>query len=247
MSNIVLGPLAAVEQPIEYGWSPSRGAYAIRRWRGQQQQIESLVGQLQSDGFEYAVRGGPVWECTAQFGGDPDDPGNLVDQWELLPNLVEKDILESNLAIIDGLTSEQKSKLRAYAQSGTDDDFNAIAGTDAVTIATLIRAGVRSVRVHQPALRHTRTVSGKYAAQAAHTNVGRIIAPGSITSLEGVPAGVLFELPTGTNLRTDIAMNYGWLKDPPSVQQVAWSRWQISQEWLWGLWSEVLYGAPITT
>lgn len=122
--------------------------------------------------------------------------------------------------------------------------------TNALTVYKLIQAGVKSVYARNPTLRHTQTVSRYWTIPASQTNVGRIISTSTMMLTTGngesVPSGLLFNLPslTPANFQT-IALAYGWLKHDPTIQQIAFRKWQIIQEWEFGLWATALYGSPL--
>jgi len=180
---------------------------------------------------------------------DPSAP--LADAWELVPNLSEKDILESDDASVLTLTASDKKKITdRVGADGTWVDFVVGDSAQYVTmniIAKLMLGGLKSKLILHPTIRHTRIMRRDFTVQQAYDQVGRIFTTTSLRSYEQVPAQVLFDLPnTSDPTRGDgIVVNYGWLKKPASIQNVSDGKWQIVQEYDWGLWSETLYGATV--
>lgn len=169
---------------------------------------------------------------------DPNAP--LVDAWELQPNIVEKDLMDADVSAVNSLTTAQKKEVTdAVQSSGTLPTFGSSTQT---TLAKLLVAGVRSVRIFAPVLRRTRLVRRDYTVKDALTNVGSVIAAASFTNYEAVPAILLFSLPAGgTVTRDSLTLKYGWYKKYPAVTQVSGGQWQLVQEWEYGLWSNDLY------
>jgi len=182
----------------------------------------------------------------SQTGGQSDPNTPLSDVWELQPNQVEKDILDSDNATVNLLTDGNKKLLLSYIDSpntppaftGTTDQINA-----ATTLLKLSQAGVKSVRIFAPVLRHTRVVRRDFTVAQSLTNVGSIIYADSLKNLEGTPGTLLFNLPTSSHpTRNDgLTMKYGWMKKYPTISQVGGGKWNLQQEFEWGLWSYDLY------
>lgn len=212
------------------------------------------------------------WEITATRAVDPtsgvDGSGTVADEpisdtWELSSNLLEKDLLESDHDLILGMwdysddylvgseTQEEVFSRGIQLLKDLGNDPKAVAlevfspNPPALKLAKLIIAGVKSVRLFQPTLRHNKIVSDKYSVRDALTNCGNIIKASSLNSLESLPTTILFNLPSAyETTRSDafgLLLKYGWFKKYPNVTELANDQWQISQEFEWGLWHENLY------
>lgn len=215
------------------------------------------------------------WEITATRSVDPtagvDGEGTETDtpiseSWELSSNLLEKDLLESDHDLILGLWDECAgivapdetqeitfSRVIQLLKDLGNDPKSSPTGLFAAVpsgekLAKLIIAGVKSVRLFQPTLRHNKIVGDKYSVRDALTNVGNIIKASQIDSLEGIPTTILFNLPNppadGVCQRQDAfgaSLQYGWCKKYPNVTELANDQWQIQQEFEWGLWHTDLY------
>jgi hypothetical protein len=117
------------------------------------------------------------------------------------------------------------------------------------SVLCLMLRGVRSHPVLAPCLRHTQTANSQYAIQASLTNVSKVLSTATLQSNEGVPSGLLFNLPTFSAppqyVESAGDLQYGWYKDFPTVRQIAGMKWNIEQEWQYGLYSVKLYGYPL--
>lgn len=168
---------------------------------------------------------------------DPNTP--LNDIWELQPNLVEKDLLDTDVSTINALTSAEK---KAITDAVSKEGDTTLTGTS-LTLYKLLVAGVKTRRVYAPTLRHTRLVRKDYSITDSLRNVGNILTTAQLYSLEKVPKILLFGLPSGTTpTRADgLSLGYGWYKKPPTITQVSGGKWQLVQEWEYGLWSTDIY------
>ena len=168
-----------------------------------------------------------------------------------MPTIHEKDILESDDSNVLTLTETDKKLITNKVNA--DAAFTAFTSTDSARyvvmniIAKLMIGGLKSKIVISPTIRHTRLMRRDFTVQQAYDKVGRIFTTNYLKSYEQVPAQVLFGLPNDADpSRADgIVVHYGWLKKPASIQQVSEGRWQIVQEYDWGLWSETIYGAAL--
>jgi hypothetical protein len=113
----------------------------------------------------------------------------------------------------------------------------------------LMAHGVRSYPILAPCLRHTQTVNAQYSIKASLTNVGYVLSTARLQSDEAIPS-VLFNLPVFNDpphyIEVAGDLKYGWYKDFPTVRQIAGMKWNIEQEWQYGLYSVKLYGEPLT-
>ena len=247
MSRTITGQTLVVKQRTT-GYSKQRGRYEIYIEDHTTESAAQAAGQaLEFRGYEWEVspldagcfRMTARAESAVPSGQDPNLP--LNDVWELQPNVVEKDFLEADLSAINALTDTQIADVKKAGDDPTVDitSYN----STQKTCVRLLRAGVKSVRVFAPVLRHTITVARNYTVAATLTNCGSILSTSALQSNENVPGTLLFNLPTGSNpTRTDgLSLKYGWFKKYPSVTQVGQGRWQIVQEWEYGLWSNDLY------
>jgi len=128
-----------------------------------------------------------------------------------------------------------------------DEVPNAVNTHGCLTILQLLLRGQTSFPVFAPVLRFTQTVTSEYAIQASLLNARRIISTGTLPTLESIPNGLLFSLPNDSNPPVQNILGpgdlvYGWFKVFPTVRQIARLKWNIVQEWQYGLWPVAIYG-----
>ncbi len=160
-------------------------------------------------------------------------------------------ILSSWFSSPTQLTTDAKGKVSKESLKNSDGTNTAAAADPANCYSTflLMVRGARSYPVLAPCLRHTQTVNSQYAIKASLTNVGYVLSTARLQSDEAIPS-VLFNLPVFNNPPQYIEvagdLQYGWYKDFPTVRQIAGMKWNIEQEWQYGLYSVKLYGEPLT-
>lgn len=239
------GQRGAFPQPGHFGRSEA-GAYTVKIFEGTLAEIYQVAGVVEASGG--------LWEITESFSGakhrmecrfplDFNTTEAPVQDWELFSQEVEKDVLEADLAAFDGISRDEKEKIRAAIDNPQAHQSPALVNPTAIILYLEMLDGLRSVRVAVPHLRHTQTVSTLWAVGAALTNVTKIISTPSLRALESVPGSLLFNLPSGSSSRT--RAQYGWYKKFPTVRIAAGHRIQLEQEWEYGLWSTLIYGNPL--
>lgn len=257
MSKIVLGTLEYTEQPVSYGYQAGKGSYIKRTYKvPDETKLSGLISTLIADGYSYEVTEGPVITVEARFennsatgGGDPTTTP-LTDVWERVPVMVDKEILESNLSIVNqgliGADTEGNGAKRLLLDAVEKREALSSplsSDTAATTIYKLMMNGVKTVRVWQPTIRRTITAASTYAVAWSDANVGRILTSGNMVSWEGTPSVLLFNLPTETSTRGDLGLRVGFYKKPASVLQLGNGQWQIQQEYEFGWWASDIYDA----
>lgn len=261
MSQVILGNGTAVatELPARAGWSPQRGPYQIRTWQGPHSAIKVKAQWLQSMGYSYELRESPsglstIEATTSDPSQNNDGPPyqNVVENWELRPNKVQKDILESHCAAVNALTEEDASKLRKYLDgNGNRDVSPAFETAGATDLFRLITAGVKSWEIPQVVLVHTITVPLNYTVYFNYGYMNRIMSVNALMRWERLPfdyllpmraIAALFVPPT----RLDgVSMVYGWKKGYPTLAMSSQGRRELQIDYEFGLWPTLLYGALI--
>ena len=160
----------------------------------------------------------------------------------LLKNWKRQNLLEQNLCNTDGTF---KIPAIPSTTGGAATPF----GNNGIVLAKFLYDGVENVEIPVPVLTHTKTVTAQYIYPAQFTNIGRIFSSATLITTESIPTSVLWDFPndsdpgpmpiSGTTLFQ--AFLYGWLKNSPSVRQVANQKWNITQTYDYGLWAMQLY------
>lgn len=239
------GIKGAYPQPLRYG-KDQNGSYTLVPYEGTKAEVLSLISSIEllkgTWEFEDSYSGAKC-KINARFpvntvSGQQEQP---IDQWEFFAAKVEKDLLETDNAAINAISSADKREIRRSIAAS--DSPTAFGSQAAVDVYNLMLDGVRARIQFAPSLKHTQTVSQNWTVKASLTNVGRIISTASITTLEAIPSAILFNLPSDTTTKSGVS--YGWFKMHPTVRVAANQKISIEQEWIYGLWSTTLYGSVI--
>ena len=243
--NTIVGTSGLIEQPQSYGYTQGRGSFSIRTFKiTGGSHLTTLLPYLASTGYSYEVTNGAVVTVTARSEADQDNDNPqtepLQDIWERQANVVERDILQSNVSSVVAVSAENKILLSAALENHKMPLFTGASATDADKLYYLIKSGIKTVLISSPILRHTYITANNYTVQWSDNNVGKILTSGQMTSIEGCPSTVLFNLPT-TSAADSTYLTAGFLKKPAHVLQIAGGQWQISQEYLFDLWAKLIY------
>lgn len=254
---MITGDSSPQLQPGSYGNTES-GQYAVVSYESTDVAlIRQIAANIQVVGGLYDVEESfGKARITIHLANNPNAIEAPVDLWEYFGQRAEKDLLEADVP--SGITATLSQKnievIRGALNGIFPDGGETLGSTDftdgnqanALILYKLMLAGVRSAVARVPMLRHTQTVSNNWSVPASLTNVGRIISTAMLLSLESVPTSLLINLPNRvpTAFQT-INVKYGWLKNDPTVQQVAFRKFQIVQEWEYGLWPTDVYGQPL--
>jgi hypothetical protein len=250
-----VGHQSTIENYEEISFSPQKGWERRSGITGRKAAVKALLNELAAQGlsFTYACDQSPNatirFETPGLVEGGSAEPGQEVptSSWEYLATRAEIDILEGDLAgqngttNVNGIVTAEKKLLRNRI-NGMDVTYPDPFSTEFDTIFKLIDQGVRSLRVFVPTLKVSRLVSLSYTVPASLANVGRIISTATLNVQEAIPSTLLFSLPNDVSGKTGFV--YAWYKNHPNVQQ-AGNRWNISQEWDYGLWPVALLGTVL--
>lgn len=255
----ILGSQAAVEQGYRFSWSPTRGLVSVRTWKGKADAILALLPTITFSGASVDGRQlpGGLYELEATYGGDQNNnfPGTeIVDNWELLPNVVLKGLLSHDCSIINSLNSKDIENIQYWitnppTKDVTPDFSTGGNPTNATKVYALMKADVTHAEVVQPIMRHTYIVPSGTNTSYVFTNSQKVLTTSQLISTEGVPSDFLLplsQLPTvfANPTRSDgltTSLQYGWLKRMPTLSVAAYRRREVYLEWVFGLWSTDLY------
>jgi len=241
---LILGSSNAIEQPQTVGYSPSRGWYTVRTWKGKKNAIDTLSNSLVSAGYEFQIDHGPggISTVRAQTPQNLSSAEEAVNLWEIQPIAFTKDILEADIAAIESISEDDKIAIRHAIQSPPDPPTSpALTDPNAIDTYLLMLSGVREIKKFSITLRHTQTVSNQWAVPISLTNVNRLHSTATLISDEAPPGWIASTMPTFVSNRAGLV--YGWYKSLPTITIVSYQRTQLVQEWEFGLWATFLYGA----
>ena len=256
MANTIVGSQDPIQQGIRYTREVNGAATQRQRWLvTDQADVATLVSALINGGYSYSIQyDGPIctvegtldYATTAGGGGGTPTTTPWTTIWERDIKVTEKDLLESNLAIVNStdLTELHKATIQIGLANNVQPAATGLTGNP-LKVYVLMFNKVKSVMVYQPIIRRTKLCSNSYGIAESDANMGKILTAAQMSSLEGAPASLLFALPaSGTStIRTDFAIRVGYLKMPARVQQQGDGKWQISQEFDYGDWAADIYAA----
>jgi hypothetical protein len=243
---VINGSKAVHIQPAKYGRTES-GEYCELEWVGPNAALQTLIPfcRLYSGLFhvEESSSGGAS-RLTARFATamapnftTPEAP---EDNWQYFANVVQKDVLEAHLPNVNpAFTDAEINSIRTNLDHLDAIDFDENTRDEVLEVFNLMRSGVTSVRVLEPMLRHTQTVSQLWKVKASTQGVGRIFTTEILLDAEDIPEDLLIDLPNFSSNKPGLA--YGWYKHFPSIRTSALQKVQIEQEWEYGLWATLLY------
>lgn len=244
--SVLTGSSAVQEQPPILTFTPGAGHRTTRVFKGPTSAILAQYYAAAAAGYTCVLRTGfgGVDVLEASTGGDGSGGGTPVETptevWTLHGNDVEKDILESDLAIMETISDDDKRTIRKAIDSADGVDPE-LAGA-AATVYGLMLNGARSVRVFQPVLSGSYLATARYAQTRSATNVGKLFTNAQLINLEGAPGNLLVQLPSSAaSTRGDISVVYRWLKKYPTVEQSGADLLRVSVEFEFGLWATTLY------
>lgn len=258
---------------LQANWSYGRndsGPFQSFNYEGTAAEVEALGPLFDAAGWTWTVTGlnasRAKLEAHAGFAGGTDytvvveTPENI---WEMEAQEVQKELLEADFPFgmsLSTITKEDKVLIGKVAADDTldydgmlnelNDNLSNGANLDtAVSLVLILKAGVRAFPVEASIIRHTQLVSNLYSVKASYTNCNRILSTASMTSVEGVPGNLLFNVPTTPTPSQFIEsagdLQYGWRKLRPAITRLAQFKWRILQNYQFGLWAVRLYGLVI--
>jgi hypothetical protein len=264
------------EEPYEEGWTSANGYYISRIWKGKEAPIKAKALEMKSLAWDYTVKQGPLWELTAKIATETNSDGTPtsgsteipVPKFELIPNKIEKDLLDSQCAfvsylkpsIIKAIKDTVKEQLAPNFLTGSINAglFTTQAEkTVAADVYLHYMNGVNTFTSYSQTLRKVYQVSNKFQVAESMYGVNMIwstphliateYVPTSITSIM-LPSGLLTDRINNTfglPLRSNITLYVGWLKGCPSYSEVGQNLFEVTVEYEYGYWSSKLYGAML--
>ncbi len=216
-------------------FTPNVGGEYGGRWEGPKAKIQEKMAVLIANGYavQYECDSSPIATLsfnttTNNTGGGPTSPNvDYTDNFQLLRNTVQKELLMSDHPLIAGITGTNLDELRDLIANPNKITINSsthfcdqITGTKSFSggspttsaakaqyMLDLFLSGVRSVEVKQPILRVTRVTNPLYDAPFNTDRVDRVLSTSTMISDSGVPSNFavpLLDLATRIAERTAI-------------------------------------------
>ena len=270
MPEIINGSAAAFQNRESISFTPNIGGEYGGRFEGPKTAVMVKLNELINSGYhvQYECDASPIATVTFNSVTNSNNPGGVpvspnldyTDTFQLSRNTVQKEILASNFSDLNYLALTHINQLKQWMKKKPPnppgwlftDIGNATSLTVANYIASLWRAGVKSIEVKQPVLRVTRVTNPLYDAPFSTTLVDKVLTTSRMIYDSGVPSN--FAVPlialanrlTTTVTRTDgLILNYGWLKDSFTSETVGTTRNQYTVEYKFGAWDQVLHGLVV--
>lgn len=177
----------------------------------------------------------------------PDDPTSSVSTaisttYELLGNTssVSLWVHVKSLALSAAQRELVKTAVRTRSTTGLSGD--------ALSLAKLIieNDGSRSFYASQYVFRMTQVVASTYQQQVSFANVGKVYTATQMQAEANPPATLFFSI-SAVSSRTAVTSPegylYGWLKQTPTINQIANYKFSVTNEWWLDDWSTWIYSA----
>lgn len=244
------GARGAYPQPQTFGVNEA-GAYVVQTWVGTTIEIETMIPAILAAGGLYEVEKGYTGAAdriTARF-PTPYTNGSeeAVNEWEIFSEKVEKDILQVDDSRIDDMLDSDKDAIRSLIDHGIVPGQpslrNKVTAGFARDLYDQVRLGLRAKLITVQQLRHTQTISSIFPITHSVENVDKLLSRATLLSSETIPADIQSQMHNLTSTRS--GMDYAWYKHGATVRTSAGHKTQIEQEWEYGLWSTVIYGAVL--
>lgn len=247
-------------QPTSYGRNDAGQFSTISFEDVDPNKINLMAATYDAQGYNYTVdHSFGKSKLTVQISYNYQQQGNEVplDLWEYVGRSTPKDILQAvtNTGITATLTQKNIELLRKCQNDNFSDtadkktlvasDFTDGNPANAMKLYALMKSNVTDYPIIAPILRHTQTVSFVYPITLSQLNVGKIISTSTMFALEPtLPGWAANGLPTiaPPTFTDGKRFAFGWFKDSPTIQQIAFRKQTITQEFQYGLWALEMYG-----
>lgn len=261
--SVITGSKEVFPQPTSYGQNDA-GSFSIIPFESTDpNKINALAAQFQALGYNYNVEHSfGKSKITLQLAFNPLAIEAPVDLWEYIGQDAQKDLLCS--AVQTGITATLSQQNIEIIRQCLANDFSSTASKDASVktlaqsdftdgnpanafkIYNLMKAGVTDSLVQTSTIRHTQTVSYVYPLTLSKLNLNRIISTPTLIAMENPPnwavTGLPSDIPPGFQT---IQAQFAWRKKSPTIQQIAFRKEQLIQEFEYGLWATDVWGLPL--
>jgi len=219
---VINGSLAAFQCRETYSFTPNQGGTYGGKYEGPAAAILAKFNTLLGLGYHvvYECDASPIASVTFDTPNNSGGPGNpptdpnadYTDNFQVLRNTVQKELLLSDHPIVKNLNTRNLSELKGFILNPADYDIELdgdgtvdlnfattgsnqpVSHNDAVYLWDLFQSGVRSVEVKQPILRVTRVTNPLYDAPFDLSRVDRVLTTATMISDSGVTSNFAIQL-----------------------------------------------------
>lgn len=245
-------------------YDPNLGLYWERVWEGTQAAIEAFLADAHlsdDERWDIDTTQLPLARLTVRTPDYTDGQISSLQKWDLVHNKVERDIFEiaktadSNI----GRTAMTDLEIESVAQAvkdknGSDvfDDWN----TNQQRLYGMVVKKQNKYLTFEYVLRTELVASNRYGVLVSFNNSERIFTTAQLgtPSVSGIiiPAGIgvaIATIPAKTNIVETInsvsttTWKWGWLKQPPDMEQLPSGKLIVRQEYYLELWPTWVYAS----
>jgi hypothetical protein len=267
MSNPVYEGSTLFAQNGQQSFAPQKGTTVTYKYCGTLAQCVSVFTQYRNLGYVNVVKVDYPGYSTVTADVPYDDAEYPIPQFEILNQQAEKSLLHSDTSTLQSLSEVQKNSIEEFfkkTEAYKNVIPNGLSGDNtALGVWILMMAGQKNVVQFQQILRKTYVCSQNYLSNnpPGVNNVGRIHSTGTMQGNAGVWSFLNSSLNgsstvtktfsrkaanTNTNqYSVSLVFNYGWMLYGPTIQTLPLNRVQVTLEYHFGLWPELIYGQMI--
>lgn len=254
MSLTVVGTALGALGPVNTVSHPTRGASFEAIYSGTEEYIQAVYLSTSSDFIREIDRSAaPKIFLRVRSGDDGVSPNDAVYTYELLGNTLHKDLREHpNIKSLGAVYIAQVSALTNIKPETEADRIALQTKVDALNpiqkiFYDLLSKGTNSYAVTQFNFRVTKTISFRNQIPIAFSNIERVYTTDQLTAEVNPPSTIFFSITEAAAAvapaSPDANYTFGWLKQPPIVQQATSMKWQIVQEYWLEEWANLIYAA----
>lgn len=227
-----------------FTYRPGRGTSSERIFTGSESYIMGLFQSLSAEvSAEVDSSEAPLWKLRVR---SPEiDENNaepqLTTTWELLSNMVERDLKEHPSA--RNIDPKVMAQIDSILDDPTYEDNHLILarGDDGEAFLELERHGTTKFSSINFVLRRSMLASLRYKTEYSLEGVSKLWTTDQLKTKEAVPPTLIWDIGHITAPAERAGYLWSWLKMGPSITQSIGGRWQIVQEWWLEHWSTWIY------
>ena len=202
------------------------------------------------------------------------DPATeIIERWEAVPLKVEKSILDTSNPLTRQLLATpsgigELTLIKQSNEQGTIDDWVVrqsdgtvffigppnVSSNAAMLLAKYYFDGQRTQPIAVPVLKHVRIVNSNFISPETIPTVPTLYSTPALIADFNIPNSILVTVPdndtalvqanlTGTSINQ--TFGYGWLRSAPELSQVSMFKWNMQEQFEYGLWGLDIFGGRL--